>query len=53
MKYEKKFHKVLFNYCSKFFLQVFLSILEKVKKKKRFPIVFSNLSRKGVFFQAR
>ena len=47
------FDKVLYNYSSKFFLERFGQYLKK--SKNGFPIVFSNLARKGsgVFFQAR
>ena len=49
IKSEKNSHKVCINYCSKFFLEAFLSIVKKVKKRG-FPIVFSNLAQKGYFF---
>ena len=46
-------HKVLYSFLTKFFLERFGQYLKK--SKKGFPIVFSNLARKGSrgFFQAR
>ena len=53
IKSEKSSHKVWFNYCFKFFLWAFLSILKKATKKRKFPIAFSNIAQKGCFlFQA-